>query len=474
MAKLRIDKVLPGNKVWHDHGADDLSGVVKSVVAGTNVSVDDTDPANPIVSSTASGGGDVTGPSSSTDNAIVRFDSTTGKLIQNSSATIDDSGNTNLSGVLKVDSNDSWFGNIYSGSYVDVGTSGTTDVYIDARGISADVGIVLRTKGSDDFFFSNTVNGDLIRIKSDGKLGIGTTSPAEKLDVVGNALITGKITVDNNDSYFGNTSTGSYVDIGTSGTTDVYFDARGVSSDVGMVFRTKGSDDFFFANTINGDLVRIKPDGKVGIGITSPTEKLDVAGNIAVSGTVDARDIATDGAKLDGIEAGADVTDTANVTSAGALMDSEVDADIKTLTIAANASISGGNTGDQDLSTVSRAVQIVVIEYATDVATGDGKAYFHVDSRLNGKDLVDVHAEVITAGTTGTTDVQIYNVTDSVDMLSTKITIDSGETGSDTAATPAVIDTTKDDIATNDLIRIDIDAISTTAPKGLIVTLGFE
>ena len=28
--------------------------------------------------------------------------------------------------------------------------------------------------------------------------------------------------------------------------------------------------------------------------------------------------------KLDGIEAGADVTDTANVTAAGALMDSEV------------------------------------------------------------------------------------------------------------------------------------------------------
>lgn len=35
----------------------------------------------------------VDGPASSTDNAIVRFDGTTGKLIQNSTATIDDSGN---------------------------------------------------------------------------------------------------------------------------------------------------------------------------------------------------------------------------------------------------------------------------------------------------------------------------------------------------------------------------------------------
>ncbi len=38
-------------------------------------------------------GGDVVGPSSATDNAIARFDSTTGKLLQNSGATIDDSGN---------------------------------------------------------------------------------------------------------------------------------------------------------------------------------------------------------------------------------------------------------------------------------------------------------------------------------------------------------------------------------------------
>ena len=37
-------------------------------------------------------GGDVVGPSSATDNAVARFDTTTGKLIQNSATTIDDSG----------------------------------------------------------------------------------------------------------------------------------------------------------------------------------------------------------------------------------------------------------------------------------------------------------------------------------------------------------------------------------------------
>ena len=49
-----------------------------------------------------------------------------------------------------------------------------------------------------------------------------------------------------------------------------------------------------------------------------------VSGNLTTDGLVDGRDVAADGTKLDGIEALADVTDTANVTAAGALMDSEL------------------------------------------------------------------------------------------------------------------------------------------------------
>jgi len=49
-----------------------------------------------------------------------------------------------------------------------------------------------------------------------------------------------------------------------------------------------------------------------------------MTGAITTNSTFDGRDVATDGAKLDGIEAGADVTDTANVTAAGAVMDSEL------------------------------------------------------------------------------------------------------------------------------------------------------
>ena len=121
-----------------------------------------------------------------------------------------------------------------------------------------------------------------------------------------------------------------------------------------------------------------------------------------------------------------------------------------------------------------RSVIIQVYGGAVSLSTGDGKAYFTVPEQLNGMNLSAVHARVVTAGTTNTTDIEIYNVTDSTDMLSTTLTIDSTETGSDTAATPAVIDTDKDDVATNDLLRIDIDQVSTTAPKGLVVRLEFD
>lgn len=64
------------------------------------------------------------------------------------------------------------------------------------------------------------------------------------------------------------------------------------------------------------------------IGATTPLAgnftTLGATGSITVGGTVDGRDVATDGAKLDGIEALADVTDVTNVTAAGALMDSEL------------------------------------------------------------------------------------------------------------------------------------------------------
>lgn len=127
------------------------------------------------------------------------------------------------------------------------------------------------------------------------------------------------------------------------------------------------------------------------------------------------------------------------------------------------------NTADE-----RKSVSIQLQDGATDLATGDGAAYFMIPAELNTWILTGVRGAVTTAGTTGTTDFQIHNVTDAVDMLSTKLTIDSTETSSATAATAAVINTANDEVATNDVLRIDVDAVSTTKPKGGFITLTFS
>jgi hypothetical protein len=157
---------------------------------------------------------------------------------------------------------------------------------------------------------------------------------------------------------------------------------------------------------------------------------------------------------------------------------------ITTVLIPANATISLAfeYTGARwevygdPVGSITRSVQLTAFDYGADVATGDGAAYFVVPTALNGMSLVSCSAYVITAGTTGTTNVQIARIRSGtpVDMLSTVLSIDSTETGTDTAATAAVINASNDDVATHDRIRIDVDAVSTTAPRGLIVVLNFE
>lgn len=134
--------------------------------------------------------------------------------------------------------------------------------------------------------------------------------------------------------------------------------------------------------------------------------------------------------------------------------------------------LKGNGTG-----TVKKPASIIVQveDGATNLSTGDGKAYLTIPEQLDGLNLSAVHARVITAPTGANLSVQIHNVTDAVDMLSTALTIDTSETGSDTAATAAVIDTSNDDVSTNDLIRIDVDQVgSTVTGAGLIVRLEFD
>ncbi len=106
------------------------------------------------------------------------------------------------------------------------------------------------------------------------------------------------------------------------------------------------------------------------------------------------------------------------------------------------------------------------------LTTGDGAAFFRIPSTLNGMNLVAVAAHVTTVSSSGTPTIQIANVTDSVDMLSTRITINANEKDSSTASA-AVIDAAHDDVATADELRIDVD-VAGTGTKGLIVEMQFQ
>lgn len=87
-----------------------------------------------------------------------------------------------------------------------------------------------------------------------------------------------------------------------------------------------------------------------------------VTGNITVSGTVDGRDVASDGTKLDGIEAGANVTDAANVEPL-------VDAHLNYSTATSGQVLSYNGT-DYDWITLSGGSSGTVTSVAQTVPTG--------------------------------------------------------------------------------------------------------
>ena len=166
------------------------------------------------------------------------------------------------------------------------------------------------------------------------------------------------------------------------------------TSDLGTAATTPATD---YATAAQGALAdtAVQPDD-------SPS-----FGSITVSGTVDGRDVAADGTKLDGVEAGAtadqtgaqiktayeaepsaftdaqftklagieasaDVTDTANVTASGALMDSEITnlAQVKAFDSSDYATAAQGTTADAALPKAGGAMTGAI----TTNSTFDGRS----------------------------------------------------------------------------------------------------
>lgn len=247
------------------------------------------------LSTTASGSGDVTGPASSTDNAIVRFDGTGGKTLQNSGIKIDDTdqlmhiNNTKLYGYILFDKNGDFTGSDYWA--MQQATAGDNlNVYYGGIGV-----------GNQVFTFDN-----------DGDVGIGVADPTRRLQVNGQiyaesatfpvmgfkrttAVTGGPLT-----SFTGLSSAmGLYTK--TSGNmTDgfgggiVFYgeDNANVENAVARLYaRRDGADDagafqIWTGTSGSSYATTFRANGNVGIGIVNPGEKLEVAGNINATGDV--------------------------------------------------------------------------------------------------------------------------------------------------------------------------------------------
>jgi len=141
--------------------------------------------------------------------------------------------------------------------------------------------------------------GELLNILASGKVGIGTASPTRDLhveysSVSGNQALLPSVSVANTNvgTYpgGGDYSFSSYEMTAGNGAIQGQFFADGtghfLTGTPNLYFRT-GTDSPIIFGTNSIVRVIIQNDGKVGIGTTSPSSKLHVAGDTTISGSLD-------------------------------------------------------------------------------------------------------------------------------------------------------------------------------------------
>lgn len=142
--------------------------------------------------------------------------------------------------------------------------NGTQEILIGADA----AGGIVSTMTNHDLVLRSGVNQDRLTIKADGNVGIGTNAPQNTLHVARN---------DHLNAIFDNTGTSDHL--------------TAVVGSVGSGFRFSDSNFFFIGKEpyasrnstgVGTELLRITATGDVGIGTTTPADKLDVSGNIRI------------------------------------------------------------------------------------------------------------------------------------------------------------------------------------------------
>ena len=170
-------------------------------------------------------------------------------------------------------------------------------------------------------------------------------------------------------------------------------------------------------NTNSADRLTIDSSGNtIATGNFNASAGVDVTGNITVSGTVDGRDIATDGSKLDGIEASA----TADQTAAEIRTLVESASDSNVFTDADHSKLNGIEASATADQTAAEIRTLVGNASDSNVFTDADHAKLDALTTSNGVILNGVTATTQTAGdastkvaTTAYTDTAISNLVDS-------------------------------------------------------------
>ncbi len=217
-----------------------------------------------------------------------------------------------------------------------------------------------------------------------------------------------------------------------------------------------GSGDLLAANNLSDVDTAATAATNLGVGTgDSPTfTGLVLSADLVTTSTVDSRDIATDGTKLDGVSSGAEVNPAPI---------SQADAEAGTAT--AEETFTAQRVAQAIAALVLVPLVIAVGDETTAITTGTAKVTFRMPFAMT---LTAVKASLTTTSSSGNPTVDINEA--GATILTTKLSIDASETTSATAATAVVIGGAGPALAADAEMTIDID-IAGTGAKGLKVTL---